>query len=36
MKTLFHVLAHSCPMLEYQTSYELFVCFKGFKQFDHA
>jgi hypothetical protein len=36
MKTLFHVLAQHCSMLEYETSYELFFCFKGFKQFDHA
>ncbi len=29
MKTLFHVLTHGCPMLEYETLYELFasLCF---------
>jgi hypothetical protein len=25
MKTLFHVLAHGWPMLEYETMYHLFV-----------
>lgn len=27
MKTLFHVLAHCCPMLEYETSYDHMSCF---------
>ncbi len=25
MKPLFHILAHGCPMLEYESLYELFV-----------
>jgi hypothetical protein len=30
LKTLFHIFAHGCPMLEYESLYELFVSLQVF------